>query len=163
MNYAAFHSFDDLWLVASKGVYREWFYLGEALTEFGEKAKTTLEFLYGISKDKKDVQFCPQPENIFEPFKWLRPYRGGSDKQVKVIITGQDPYHSIKYGVMDAVGIAFQSPARYTPQSAMRLYESLVKYGHIPSDMPPLADYRSWLPQHLPTSHRVIQECLLRQ
>jgi uracil-DNA glycosylase len=49
-----------------------------------------------------DPPFCPKPEDIFRAFRYFEP------QDTKVVIIGQDPYHSVdKEGNIKANGLAF--------------------------------------------------------
>lgn len=159
MNYAQFSPFKELYTVATRGVPKEWL-IGEdgVSTAFNDEFKIALECIYDMSKEeakkKEDAHnYCPEPEYILEPFKWVLPHgvkpRDGL-KNVKVIITAQDPYPRLN----DAVGLAFHSPSSRTPLSAKRIHENLVAFGHIPSDTEPVANYTSWTSQGVLLANR---------
>lgn len=142
MNYRSLSSFEALFAKTINGVRREW--LEEMSpqehvmrpTKFCSEFRTTLTCLYEAA-DHSHENFLPEPQFILEPFKWMKP------RDVKVIITAQDPYPRRA----DAAGIAFHSLAKSCPLSAKRINQNLIKYGHIPPEYEESSDYRSWLSQ----------------
>jgi uracil DNA glycosylase len=137
MNYHSFPTFQGLLATALNGVQREWLEDdSQRPTRFRTDFETTLRGLY-ISAAHVTGNFLPEPAQILEPFKWMKP------SQVKVIITAQDPYPRAQ----DAAGIAFHSLSGKCPLSARRINQNLIHFGHIPPYLEELSDYRSWLSQ----------------
>jgi uracil-DNA glycosylase len=156
MNYSIFPSVGALEEVVYKDVHPDW--LTPAVRK---KMHDSLEPLYTAAKIKENngnrVYFCPNPEHILEPFKYLSP------RDTKVVILGQSPYPRLD----DAVGIAFQAGIEGRAAVSVRnIRKSLLMHGHIegkkmdgkvlrrddgipvdPSDDPHRFDLRPWLRQ----------------
>lgn len=133
--------FAELWKVATAGVYKRWFKDPAVVKGF----KSTLRFIHEAGRHSV-YDFCPRPEHIFEPLKWLRPYEDGSNSAlpvVKVVILGQDPYPRLE----DAYGIAFHSLNWKCPYSARNINGNLIYYEHIDERFWNCSDYRPWLAQ----------------
>jgi len=126
-----------MWAVVTEGVRPEWMVTKEGKpTTFAQLLRRTLGFFFNVAKHKR-VYFLPDPPLILESFRWLSP------GEVKVVITAQDPYPNR----LDACGVAFQSFNKRCPRSARMIGRNLAQYGHIPSDLAEVADYRPWLKQ----------------
>ncbi len=82
--------------------------------------KYLLELGMFINSERKNSTVYPKKENVFKCFK-LTPL-----KEVKVVILGQDPYHSKINGVEIATGLAFESGLKsYIPPSLRNIYQEL--------------------------------------
>lgn len=76
------------------------------------------------------VPVFPPPSNVFRAFELVKP------EEVKVVILGQDPYHTP--GVAD--GLAFSSkPGNRVPPSLQNIFKEIAhEFGSVPSDDPDL-------------------------
>lgn len=75
-----------------------------------------------ILSRRKIVEVCPKHGEVFEAFRLC-----DVDK-VKVVILGQDPYHTIYNGVRTAHGLAFSSKTGLTP-SLRSIFKELEREG----------------------------------
>ena len=73
MNYARFSSIEELIKASIVNVKPGWLYDADGHeTLFMDRYKTTIEHIYTMSKFSKKM-FCPQPDMILEPLKWMSP------------------------------------------------------------------------------------------
>lgn len=101
-------------------LYRKWQPYLEKFDET-EEGKLFLDNLYKVViKNRKIV--CPTLDNVFRIFDLCTP------DQIKVVILGQDPYHSIRKGQKVANGVAFASHVEeFMPPSLKNISNQLEK------------------------------------
>lgn len=81
-----------------------------------------------LSRDNEII--LPHAELVFNIFNILSP------KQIKVVISGQDPYPEMNdingKSIPQAMGFSFSVPLNYPkPYSLKNIYDNLLKFGHI--------------------------------
>lgn len=134
MNYRAYPTFGDLWIRATTGVQREWLLTADSKpTKFAEQFELSLHHIYNMAMHHQS-NYVPWPEEILTPMKRLKP------RDVKVIMTAQDPYPEERH----ADGRAFDSKARDCPYSAHRLNQNGIKFGHIQPENEYVSDYGAY-------------------
>lgn len=79
-----------------------------------------------------DESIFPKPDYVFNAFK-LTPLH-----EIKVLISGQDPYHNTeiyhKRDVPQAMGLSFSVPLGFeVPSSLKNIYSNIVKFGNMQS------------------------------
>lgn len=80
-----------------------------------------LELTKTVKEEYQNCKVCPQPQNIFRSLD-LVPFN-----QVKVVILGQDPYHTPHV----ADGLAFSSlPGNKVPPSLQNIYKEIMAEYH---------------------------------
>lgn len=94
---------------------------------------------------KKNNMMVPPPELLFNVFNLVSP------NKISVVIVGQDPYIDFDNidgnNVYQATGVSFSVPDGIKiPQSLRRIYENMIKYGHM-SEMPDSALLYPWVLQ----------------
>jgi uracil-DNA glycosylase len=73
-----------------------------------------------VVEDAKTTQIFPKREDIFNAFKYC-PF-----EKVKVVLLGQDAYHSTENGIPHAMGLCFSVPAGLSlPPSLRNIYKEL--------------------------------------
>lgn len=81
-----------------------------------------IENLIEESLNENNIAICPQKSKIFRALK-LTPLN-----KVKVVILGQDPYHTIRDGKRVADGLSFSSNIYgFIPPSLRRIFEQISK------------------------------------
>ena len=103
--------------------------------------KESVKDIERISKylDGKVDEICPMPRNVYRAF-WLTPL-----KCVKVVIVGQDPYHTVdnKYNpIADGLSFSTRKVAKQIPPSLKNIFAELVRSHKI--TMPDNGDLTEW-------------------
>lgn len=97
--------------------------------EFFESIEDT-QYYKNIEKDLTELaannkDFFPYPELLFYSLNILSP------EDIKVVIIGQDPYHSVEE-IPIAMGASFSVPIGCKiPSSLMSIYSNMIKHNHI--------------------------------
>lgn len=91
-----------------------------------------------LSKKITSTTF-PYPNRVFACFNET-PF-----ESVKVVIVGQDPYHSVTGRMIDANGLSFSCNNKVTP-SLRNIFENLKKHNHIDS-IPTTGNLEPWAKQ----------------
>lgn len=100
----------------------------EIFTECKDEIKSAIAYVNSQIKIGKQV--FPKEENIFRAFKLINP------KQIKVIIVGQDPYHSRDRTTGEPVanGLAFSCNGSQIQSSLLNIYKEIENtFGRRPS------------------------------
>lgn len=86
------------------------------------------EISHAISMIKGD-SFFPEPKEVFRAFE-ICPV-----SQVKIVIFGQDPYHSKENGIPHACGLSFSTRrGMKIPPSLQNIYKEMIRgYNHLPT------------------------------
>lgn len=118
-NYARYETFDALVKDVLNGVRAEWLVNKTTMDIFF----TSLRSIYAMAKADRCINYCPSPRRLLTVFKAISP------KDVKVIMTAQEPYSNL----LDALGVAFASvaPSKCIPKIAQAINSCLHKYKHI--------------------------------
>ena len=88
-----------------------------------DKINKYLSYCLNVSNGK--VQIFPYPDLLFNALN-MTPLN-----KIKVVILGQDPYHSISE-IPQAMGLSFSVPKGVeVPSSLKNIYNNMVKYNHI--------------------------------
>lgn len=98
------------------------------------------EVFNNIKDDLNTEQLCPTINNIFNAFRltWY--------SNVRVVIIGQDPYHTINEGHHIAHGLSFSSLDSKIPPSLRNIYQALIN-SKLMNDYPDHADLTYWASQ----------------
>lgn len=124
---------------------QEWYYLLKDDLH-GKEAENLIDFISNLLEDK--VKFAPSVSNIFRVFKLIKP------SDVKAICVGQDPYHSIKNGVIIADGLAFSTSIGRIPPSLSNIFKEVKKDGF--PNYPKTGNLTSWVEEGVLLINRVM-------
>lgn len=101
-------------------LYRKWHPYLENFEKSNEGKELVSKLFKMLKTDRRFI--CPSPDNIFRIFDLCEP------KDIKVVILGQDPYHSIAKGEKVANGVAFGSHVKgFMPPSLRNISNQLEK------------------------------------
>lgn len=129
--------------------------------KWSEFFKTCTKELEMISNQLKDQIYFPEKQNIFKAFELTDP------KNIKVVIIGQDPYHSVENNKPICNGLAFSvNKNAKVPPSLQNIYKEL-KNEYPEFKIPKHGDLTKWAEQgvfllnkdltvkpHEPASHK---------
>lgn len=88
-------------------------------------SKQLLDRVLTDIEDVPDYKLCPEPP------KWLEFARITPLDKIRIVVIGQDPYHTKKRGVCIAHGLAFSCLGDRVPPSLRNIYKCLEKSGFI--------------------------------
>ncbi len=101
-----------------------------------------LENFIHISKILNDIEYIPHKKNIFRIFELVKP------KDIKVLIIGQDPYHTVVNNEPIANGISFSvNKNSRIPPSLRNIYKEMEDDPKLNFSKPNHGDLSGWVKQ----------------